>query len=161
MKGQRIFPGTLLIGFGLYFFLEESRIEIFPGFFTWPTLLCIVGLAFLSQAYGGKDHEAILPGVILFGFGLHFHIADKYNIWPHNIGIFILIIALGFILKARRTNSGMLQGILLLVIAISSLFYDKVISWLGILETGVSTGLKLWPALLVAAGLYLLFIKKK
>ncbi|RFU65901.1 LiaI-LiaF-like domain-containing protein [Peribacillus glennii] len=161
MKAQRIFPGTILIGFGLYFFLEESRIEIFSGFYTWPTLLCIVGLAFLSQAYGGNDHEAILPGVILFGFGLHFHIVNKYRIWPDNVGIFILIISLGFILRAKKTNSGMIQGILLLVIAISSLFYDKVISWLGFLETGVTTGLKLWPALLVAAGLYFLFIKKK
>lgn len=161
MKGQRIFPGTILIGFGLYFFLQQSNIEIFPGFYTWPTLLCIVGLGFLSQGYGGKDYEAILPGVILFGFGLHFHVVNTLQIWPDHIGIFILIIALGFILRARKTNGGMLQGILLLVIAITALFYDKIISSLGLLESGFSNGLKFWPFVLVAAGVYMLFIKRK
>jgi hypothetical protein len=161
MKAQRIFPGTILIGFGLYFFLQQSNINIFPGFYTWPTLLCIVGLAYLAQAYGGKDHEAILPGVILFGFGLHFHVVNKYQVWPDHIGIFILIIALGFILRARKTNGGMFQGILLLIIAITTLFYDKAISWLGLLESGFSNGLKFWPYVLIAAGVYVLFLKKK
>ena len=76
MKGQRIFPGIILIGFGLYFFLERAQIHIFTGFYTWPTLFCIVGLAFLLQAYYGKDVHAILPGVILFGFGAHFHLVQ-------------------------------------------------------------------------------------
>ena len=33
MKTQRIFPGTILIGFGLYFFLEHSQIRNFSGLF--------------------------------------------------------------------------------------------------------------------------------
>ncbi|CAH0346330.1 DUF5668 domain-containing protein [Bacillus sp. CECT 9360] len=157
MKAQRIFPGTILIGFGLYFFLQQSNFAVFPGFYTWPTLLCIVGLAFLGQAYAGKDHEAIVPGVILFGFGFHFHVVNKLQIWPDHIGIFILIIALGLILRARKTNGGMLQGILLLVIAIIMLYYDKLIGWLGLLESGFN----FLPYVLIAAGAYVIFIKKK
>ncbi|WP_409301998.1 LiaF transmembrane domain-containing protein [Peribacillus sp. SCS-155] len=161
MKTQRIFPGVILIGFGLYFFLEQSQVDIFPGFYTWPTLLCIVGIAFLAQAYAGKDNESILPGVILFGFGLHFHMIERFKAWPDHIGIFILIIALGFILKARKTNSGMFHGLLLLVVSILTLFYDKVFTWLGTLESSFSNALKFWPFVLIAAGGYMLFFKKK
>ena len=54
MKNQRIFPGIILIGFGAYFFLQQTGITIFQQFSTWPTLLIIVGIAFLGQGYSGK-----------------------------------------------------------------------------------------------------------
>lgn len=160
MKKQRIFPGIILIGFGLYFFLEHSAIEIFPGFFSWPTLLCIVGIAFLVQAYSGNEYESILPGVILLGFGAHFHIANNLEIWPDNLGIFILIISLGFILRTRKTNSGMMHGLILFTVAILTLFYDKIITSFGILETGTDSIEKFWPFVLMAIGVYILLRKK-
>jgi hypothetical protein len=97
MKNQRIFPGIILIGFGAYFLLQQSGITIFQQFFTWPTLLIIVGIAFLGQGFSANDHEAILPGVIMAGFGLHFHLVGKVSFWPsNNIGMLILIISIGF-----------------------------------------------------------------
>ena len=36
MKGQRIFPGIILIGFGLYFFLERSQIHLLQAFTLGP-----------------------------------------------------------------------------------------------------------------------------
>lgn len=81
MKNQKIFPGLILLGFGLYFYLEHSQIDILKEYLTLPTLLIIVGIAFLGQGYGGKDYEAILPGVILTGFGIHFHIVNRLSIW--------------------------------------------------------------------------------
>lgn len=161
MKNQRFFPGITLIGFGSYFFLQQSGITIFQQFYTWPTLLIIVGIAFLGQGYLAKDYESIFPGVILFGFGLHFHIVNRLAIWPDHIGTFILIIALGFFLRHQKTGSGLLQGFLFLVLAILLLFYDKIASWFGVLETSVSLVSKFWPALLIVVGIYLLFIKKK
>lgn len=161
MKNQRIFPGIILLGFGLYFFLQQYHITLFQGFHTWPTLLIIVGIAFLFQGYAAKDYEAILPGVILSGFGLHFHIVDRLEIWPNSIGTFILIIALGFLLRHQKVGAGLFQGILFLVLAILLLFYDKIIGYLGLLETSAATVLKFWPALFVGYGIYLLFMKKK
>jgi hypothetical protein len=161
MKTQRIFPGAVLISFGLYFFLEQNKIELFEGFFSWPTLLGIVGFAFLLQAYWGKDYEAILPGVILFGYGLHFHIVNRLNLWPNDIGIFILIISLGFILKARRTKGGLFHGILLLVVSILLLFYDSIFKWFGVLESGLDKALTFWPFILMAVGMYVIVLKKK
>jgi hypothetical protein len=161
MKNQRIFPGITLIGFGSYFFLQQSGITVFQQFYTWPTLLIIVGIAFLGQGYIAKDYEAILPGVILLGFGLHFHVVNRFEIWPDHIGSFILIIALGFLLRYQKTGTGLLHGFLFLILAILLLFYDKIANWFGVLETNVALAMKFWPALLVVVGVYLLFIKRK
>lgn len=161
MKNQRIFPGIILLGFGAFFFLQQNETAFFKGFDTWPTLLIIVGIAFLFQGYIAKDYDAILPGVILTGFGLHFHIIERLSVWPNSIGVFILIIALGFLLRYQKVNTGLFQGLLFLVLAILLLFYDKIIGWLGILEGGIGAIWNYWPILLVAYGVYLLLIKKK
>ncbi|MGG0716291.1 DUF5668 domain-containing protein [Robertmurraya massiliosenegalensis] len=161
MKNQRIFPGIILLGFGGYFFLEQSNITLFEGLHTWPTLLIIVGLAFLFQGYLAKDYEAILPGVILTGFGVHFHVINHLTIWPNSIGAFILIIALGFLLRYQKVGAGLFQGLLFLVLAILLLFNEKIMGWLGFLENGVTSILNYWPLLLIVIGGYLLFVKKK
>lgn len=157
MKGNHIFPGIILIGFGLYFFLERSNIHIFTGFYSWPTLFCMIGLAFLIQAYYGGDVHAILPGVILFGFGLHFHLGQLIEAWPSDFGIFILILSIGFILQARKTKSGMVYGVTLCILAFFILFYDKITSVLHVNQNIIT----FWPFVLVAFGIYVLFFRKK
>ncbi|KHD86900.1 LiaI-LiaF-like domain-containing protein [Heyndrickxia ginsengihumi] len=161
MKNQKIFPAVILIGFGLYFYLQRYHLEGMAQYFTWPTLLIIVGLAFLGQGYWGNDYEAILPGVILVGFGLHFHIVHKIAIWPDNIGIFILIISLGFLLRYQKTGDGLLYGLLFLLLSVVLLFSDKTLSWFGLVENNVSSLWNFWPAILVIIGFYLLIIKRK
>jgi hypothetical protein len=162
MKNQRIFPGVILIGFGAYFLMQQMGITMFQAFFTWPTLLIIVGLAFLGQGYAAKDHEAILPGVIMAGFGLHFHLVNRITIWPHNtIGMLILIISIGFFLRFQKTSNGLFQAFLFLLIAVLLLFYDKIAGYLGLLQNGLSTVWKFWPALLIIIGIYFLLKRKK
>lgn len=162
MKNQRIFPGIILIGFGAYFFLQQSGITLFQNFYTWPTLIIIVGIAFLAQGYLAKDYDAILPGVILLGFGLHFHIAGRLKFWPDNtIGPFILILSLGFFLRFQKTGTGLFQAFLFLVWALLLLFYDKIAGYLGFLQNGMSQVMKFWPALIIIIGIYLLLKKKK
>ncbi|WP_102274383.1 LiaI-LiaF-like domain-containing protein [Cytobacillus massiliigabonensis] len=161
MKNQRFFPGIILIGFGAYFYLEQSNIPVLQPYFTWPSLLIIIGVAFLFQGYGAKEYYAILPGVILTGFGLHFHVVNRLELWPDHIGVFILILALGLLLQQQKTGSGLFQGLLFLLLSILLLFYDRVIVWLGLLENGVSNVWKFWPVILILIGGYFLFIKKK
>ncbi|MDQ0197115.1 LiaI-LiaF-like domain-containing protein [Neobacillus ginsengisoli] len=162
MKNQRMFPGIILIGFGAYFFLQQSGITLFQNFYTWPTLIIIVGIAFLAQGYAAKDYESILPGVILLGFGLHFHIAGRLTFWPDNsIGPFILILSLGFFLRFQKTGTGLFQAFLFLVWALLLLFYDKIAGYLGIVQNGMSQVLKFWPALIIIIGIYFLLKKKK
>lgn len=160
MKNQRIFPGIILIGFGIFFFWQQANITLFAEYMTWPTLLMIVGFAFLYQGYSGKDYEAILPGVILTGFGLHFHVVNKLSIWPDASIAFILIIALGFLLRYQKVGNGLFQGVLFLAIAGLLLFYNQVIGWFGTFGYGAVFG-KFWPITLVLIGAYLLFFKKR
>jgi len=162
MKNQRIFPGIILIGFGAYIFLQQAGITIFQQFFTWPTLLIIIGLAFLGQGYSANDSEAILPGVIMTGFGLHFHLAGHAAFWPDNtIGMLILIISIGFFLRYQKTKSGLFQSALFFILAILLLFYDKIAENLGLLQNGMNFIWKFWPAFLIVVGIYFLLKKKK
>lgn len=161
MKNQRMIPGVILIGFGVYFYLQQADIALFQEFYTWPTLLTIVGAAFLVQGYSGKDYESILPGVILVGFGVHFHVVNKFELWPDHLGAFILIIALGFLLRYQKTGNGLFHGVLFLILAGVLLFYDRITSALGLFEYGVAQIWKFGPAVLVIIGVYLIFFKKK
>ncbi len=161
MKNQQIFPGIILIGFGAYFFLQQAGITLFPQIFTWPTLMIIAGIAFLGQGYIAKDYEAILPGVILTGFGLNFHTANQFAIFQNQNGFFILVIALGLLLRYQKTHTGLLQTVLFLILAILLLFYDKLAGYLGVIQTKAQTGWKFWPAILIAAGFFLLYKRKK
>lgn len=162
MKNQRIFPGVILIGFGAYFLLQQINMTIFQQFFSWPTLLIIVGIAFLGQGYTAKDYESILPGVIITGFGLHFHLVNHLAFWPHNtIGMLILIISFGFFLRFQKVNNGLFQAFLFLIIAVLLLFYDKIAGYFGLLQNGMSIVWKFWPVLLIVVGIYFLLKKKK
>ncbi|MFJ7727131.1 LiaF transmembrane domain-containing protein [Neobacillus sp. NPDC097160] len=162
MKNQRIFPGIILIGFGAYFLLQQTGITLFQAFFTWPTLLIIVGIAFLGQGYSAREYEAILPGVIMSGFGLHFHFSGHLSFWPTNtIGMLILIISIGFFLRFQKTNNGLLQAFLFLILAVLLLFYDKIAGYFGLLQNGMNFIWKFWPALLIVVGIYFLLKRKK
>ncbi len=162
LKNQQIFPGIILIGFGAYFLLQQTGITLFQHFFTWPTLLIIVGIAFLGQGYSAREYEAILPGVIMCGFGLHFHLSGHVAFWPTNmIGMLILIIAVGFFLRFQKTNNGLFQAFLFLIIAVLLLFYDKIAGYFGLLQNGMNFIWKFWPALLIVVGIYFLLRKKK
>ncbi len=114
MKNQRYFSGIIFIGFGGYFLLQHTNIVFLQQFSGWPSLLMIVGAALLGQGYIGHENELVFPGVILFGFGLHFFVVTYLHIWSDHIGIFILIIALAYILKYQKTGAGLSQGILFL-----------------------------------------------
>ncbi|MCQ6278287.1 LiaI-LiaF-like domain-containing protein [Bacillus sp. EB600] len=161
MKNQRIFPGIILIGVGAYFFLQQTSITMMPQLFTWPTLMLIIGIAFLGQGYIGKDYEAILPGVILVGFGLYFHVLNQYAFWSNQVGSFVLIVALGCLLRYQKTHSGLFQAVLFLILSIILLFYDKISTYFGLLQNGVSMVWKFWPLVLIGIGFFLLYKRKK
>lgn len=161
MGNKKIFPGMILLGFGAYFIMQQFQISFFQGFYSWPTFFIIVGLAFLLEGYLGKSAEAILPGVILTGFGLHFHIAPKADFWPDHIGILIFIIALGFFLAHQKLKSGLFNGVLFLLLALLLLFDEKIFRLFNLSADATETVLKFWPVVFIALGLYFLLFKKK
>lgn len=161
MKSQKLFAGITLIGFGIYFILKNLNISLFPQFFSWQTLLIIIGLAFLFQGYGGKDYPTILPGIILTGFGLHFHLVDKLAIWPDHTGTFLLIIALGFILQNHKTGNGMMNGVLFLILAGLLLFFQEITESIHFLQSNNKITPYIMPLILLLIGGYFLLTKKK
>ncbi len=161
MKKQGVFPGIILIGIGSYFLLQQLNISVFSGFYSWQTLIFIIGAALLVQSYTSNDYSNIVAGVILIGFGIHFHSANTLSFWPKHYGMLVFIIALGLLLRYFKTKAGLFQSLLLLSISVLILYYDKFIKSLGFLENGFSFIIKFWPILLIGTGFYLLFIKKR
>lgn len=161
MKKQPLLSGVILFGFGIYFLLQQYHFTLIEEFYTWPTLLVIVGGGFLVQAYIGKAYEAILPGVVLTGIGVHFHITNNLDVWPDHTGIFLLVIALGLLLTYVKTGAGMIQGILFLLAAILILFFDKLTEWVSLNGHNIAIISKIWPFIFIIFGAYLLFFSKK
>lgn len=161
MKSYKLFTGIVLVGFGIYFLLNELNVSPFQSFYSWPTLLIIVGLAFLFQGFLGKDHGSILPGVILTGFGLHFHLVNKLSIWPDDTGTFLLIIALGFILFNQKAGTGLMNGMLFLVLAGFLLFYEEIIASITFIHLSEEMLKFLTPLLFLLIGGYFLLAKRK
>ncbi|MFZ3588357.1 LiaI-LiaF-like domain-containing protein [Bacillus sp. DJP31] len=161
LKKQGVFPGIILIGIGIYFLLDQLHFPALSMFYSWPTLLIIIGVAFLSQAYTSRDYQNIVPGFILVGLGVHFHLLELVSFWPDHWAMFTCIIGIAFLLRYQQTKSGLLPGIVLLLLSILALFYHEVIGWLGWVGTIVELAEHYWPIGLILVGVYLLFFKKK
>ncbi|MEH7379763.1 DUF5668 domain-containing protein [Bacillus sp. JJ1533] len=161
MKKNNLFSGIILVGIGCYLLLQQLGIPVFTNFYSWQTLMIIVGIAFLVQGYVEKQPSNILPGFILVGFGFHFHSINQLTFWPKQPGMLLFIVGLGMLFTYFKTKNGLFHSVVLLLISLLFLNYSRFISWLGFLEGGLSFILDYWPLLLVGIGFYLLFIKKK
>ncbi|MDX8359399.1 MULTISPECIES: DUF5668 domain-containing protein [Bacillaceae] len=160
MKKQSIFSSIILIGFGIYLLIQQLNIKITPGFYTWPTWLLIIGTALLAHAYITKQYNNILPGIILFGFGIHFQNFFSLPFWPDNPVMLLFIISIGLLLQYTKLKTGLIQGLLLLFIALLFLFNNEIMNWIGNLENTTSSISSFWPFILIAIGLYILFFQK-
>ncbi|MCJ8007009.1 hypothetical protein ACFFF5_00175 [Lederbergia wuyishanensis] len=160
MKKKSYLSGVILIGFGIYFLFQQYHFSLFEGFYSWSTLLFIVGLGFLANGYLGKAYESILPGVVLTGLGLHFHIANKLDTWPDHSGIFLLLVALGILLTYVKTGTNLFQGIIFLAMATLLLFFDRLLVWANQQGHNLSSISQFWPFLFIILGAYFLFFKK-
>lgn len=154
MKKQSFFLGIMLIGLGVYFLMDQLNIPILDNIFTWPTLILMLGIAFLLQAYVAKEKQSIFPGVILTGLGIHFHGRELFSFWPEHWAIYTLIIGVAFVLRHKK-----IVGILLLVISLLGLFYDGVIGWMRYIGEAVGWLVNFWPVVLIALGVYVLYKK--
>ncbi|MFN7251625.1 MAG: LiaI-LiaF-like domain-containing protein [Anaerobacillus sp.] len=158
MKRQGIFPGVLLIGVGLIFLLQNYQIPFINELFSWPSILVIIGLAFLFQAYIGKDYHSIFTGVLLLGLGVHFHGLQLFTFWPNHWAMFTLIIGVAFLFRYSKTKKdGLVPGVILLLISLVSFLYSEFVNLFGSFYSYVES---FWPVALIGAGIYLLFFKK-
>ncbi|WP_227936694.1 LiaI-LiaF-like domain-containing protein [Alkalihalobacillus deserti] len=158
MKTQRIFPGVLLIGVGCYYLLQQFSIPFNQQLLTWPSLLFVIGIAFLLQAYFGKEASMIFPGVLLTGLAIHFHLDTIVHWWPSHWGIYTLIVGVSFLFSyVKSKKEGLLPAVILLGLSLFSFTSVNPFLWL---QEGFSFVSSLWPIFLIGVGLLLLFRRK-
>ncbi|AXI31563.1 hypothetical protein CIB87_21875 [Priestia megaterium] len=161
MKKQSMFFGVLLVGFGIFFLLNELHMSIAAKVYTWPVLLILIGAALLTESALSQDHSNLLASYILITLGIHFYLSEQIPFWPTNISMVVFMVAISFLLSARKAKSGFFQGGTLLIIAILMMFSDRLKLFLPKVEDGVNYLTTFWPILLLLVGLYLLFFKRK
>ncbi|KHF40969.1 LiaI-LiaF-like domain-containing protein [Halalkalibacter okhensis] len=158
MKTQRIFPGVLLIGAGCYYLLQQISIPFDQQLLSWPSILLVLGLALLLQAYVGREYAMIFPGIILFGLAIHFHLQSIASWWPDHWGVYTTIAGLAFLLSAKKQKQeGLLIGSIFIIFSLLSFASINPFSWLYDAYSFLSS---LWPIMLIAIGLMLLFKRK-
>src|SRR5699024_7449474 len=108
----------ILIGIGTYFLLKEMNIPVLANFYSWPTLLMIIGLILLIHSYKARDYQHLLTGTILFGFGLHFHGLEHYAFWIDHWDIYPFIVEVLFLIRWIYSKEDLFVGIILAVTSI-------------------------------------------
>ncbi|MFD1362905.1 LiaI-LiaF-like domain-containing protein [Lentibacillus salinarum] len=159
LKRQHSFAAYVLIGVGVFFLLREFDIPIITDFYSWPTLLIIIGMALLIHSYTAKDYQHLFSGTIVLGLGIHLHGLSHYPFWIDHWAVYPLLVGIAFIVRSLRTRRGLFVGIvisslsvfLILSVRLPAAFhwvYD-VMAWLD----------RLWPLILIGIGIF--WLKKK
>jgi hypothetical protein len=161
MKKQNTFTAYLLIGVGAYFLLRQLKVPIVTDFYSWPTLLIIVGLALLIHSYTAKNYQNLFLGTIVLGLGIHFHGLTHYSFWIDHWAVYPLIVGVAFLVRYVHTKNGLFPGLLLIVFSVIMIFSINLPVWFNWIYIAVDIIGQFWPAIIIIIGIYLLLRKKK
>lgn len=161
MKKQNSFAAYVLIGIGVYFLIKQLDLPLFQNFYSWPTFLIIIGIAFLIHSYSTKEYNNIFTGVLLLGLGIHFHGLENYSFWFNHWSAYALIAGVAFWVRFLKTKSGFIPGSILIGISLLMIFSVTLPEWFQWIY-GVAEFLEtFWPVALIVLGIYLLRFKNK
>ena len=160
MKNKNTLTAYLLIGIGLYFLLRQLKLPIFTDFYSWPTILIIIGIALLIYSFQSKDYNSLFSGTLLFGLGIHFHGIKHYSFWIDNWAMYPLIVGIAFLVRYIKTKQGLLPGLILIIISCIFIFSINIPSWFNWIHDVVGFIDVYWPIILVVIGIYLLKKRK-
>ena len=156
MKKQHSFGAYILIGIGIFFLLRQLKVPIFTNFYSWQTIVIIIGLALLIHSYKSKNYQNVFSGVVILGIGIHFHGLEHYSFWIDHWAVYILIIGIAFLIKYMKTKNGFLYGIILTGLALLLLFPINLPNWLNWIYILLDFVERFWAIILIVAGIYLL-----
>jgi hypothetical protein len=159
MKNKNTFTAYIVIGIGLYFLFKQLKLPIFTDFYSWPTLLIIIGIAFLIYSFQAKDYNQLFPGTLIFGLGIHFHGVEHYSFWIDHWAMYPLIVGIAFLVRYMKTKNGLVPGLILTVLSCVFIFSIRIpyeLHWINDLFGFINM---YWPLVLIVIGFYLL--KKK
>ncbi|WP_096189585.1 LiaI-LiaF-like domain-containing protein [Evansella halocellulosilytica] len=161
MRRNSFLPGVILIGIGIYFLLQQFSIS-FPYssvIFSWPTILVLIGVITAYQGFSNRDDSKMFTGITLLGLGTLFHGVHTFGQWSYHWGYFTLIVGIAFLMKySVNKREGLIPAFILFAITAFALFSSEVSSWIRQVAGGFEM---FWPVVLIGAGMYLLFFRKK
>ncbi|MBB5172652.1 hypothetical protein [Texcoconibacillus texcoconensis] len=158
MRRQGLFYGLLLINIGSYFLLLQWDVPISNQWLTWPTLLFMIGFAFLFHGFWVKYPDHTFVGTLLCGLSAHFHALNFFQTWPSHWGMYTLVISLAFFIRYLQSKRrGLTIAIILLILSLLSFFYQPFLSSFHRVFEAID---QLWPVALMILGVYLLIFKK-
>ena len=139
--------------------VKQLNLVFFQPFIGWPTIVIIIGIAFLLHSYATKEKQNIFIGVILLGIGIHFHGLQNYDFWYNHWSIYTLIVGFAYLIRFFYMKKGLILSIVLITISIIMIFSISLPEWFqgvyGIIDF-IET---FWPIILIVIGIY--FIRKK
>ncbi|HLQ72269.1 MAG TPA: DUF5668 domain-containing protein [Bacillota bacterium] len=156
MKRQHTFIACVLIGIGLFYLLKQLNIDLLHGFYGWPTILMIIGIAFLINSIMNKDYSNIFTGTFLLGLGIHFHGLHHYTFWLEHWSVFTLLIGISLITRSIWTKNGFMSGLVFTVISGLLLFNNQLGEMYHWSAEVIDWVYRLWPVVFIILGIYLL-----
>jgi hypothetical protein len=106
-----IFPGSLILLLGLFFFLRQNEVLQDSMEKLWPLILIILGFSFLlTFLFRPQDWGVLIPGGILLVIGLLFFLRNYRYVSRHTVSgilqwwpLILVIIGIRLALGARRS----------------------------------------------------------
>ncbi|GAQ16742.1 membrane protein [Oceanobacillus picturae] len=160
MKKQNALPAYILIGIGIFFLLRQLKLPIITDFYSWQTIIIIIGLALLIHSYTSKSYHNLFSGSILLGIGIHLHGIQHYDFWIDHWAVYPLIIGIAFLVRRTKVKQGLFPGVILTVVSILLIFSVSLPPWLDWVYQVIDTLEQFWPVVLILIGLYLLMKRK-
>lgn len=160
LKKQNSFLGYILIGIGAFFLLKQLKIPIFTDFYSWPTLLIIIGLALIVYGYRSREYNSLFSGTIVLGLGVHFHGLTHYPFWIDHWAVYPLLVGIAFMVRALKLKKGMFVGLFLVAASLFMIYSIKLPEWFSWVDHIIEFFGSYWPIILIIMGVYLLMRKK-
>ncbi|CDO01722.1 hypothetical protein BN988_00163 [Oceanobacillus picturae] len=160
MKKQNALPAYILIGIGIFFLLRQLKLPIITDFYSWQTIIIIIGLALLIHSYTSKSYHNLFSGSILLGIGIHLHGIQHYDFWIDHWAVYPLIIGIAFLVRRTKVKQGLFPGVILTAVSILLIFSVSLPPWLDWVYQVIDTLEQFWPVVLILIGLYLLMKRK-
>jgi hypothetical protein len=151
MNRPALLPGLILLGLGLYFFLQQFHIPFLSDILNWPVILIVIGLSFIICSFSGWDKMMILPGGILLSIGIIFLGMDIWSALSIHWSMYPGAVGVGFLLAFIRTKETSFLVPACVLLAFPFVFY--VLGGLDIIQ-------QWWPIALVLVGIFLIFRRK-
>ncbi|MEI3605848.1 DUF5668 domain-containing protein [Pseudogracilibacillus sp. SE30717A] len=160
MKKQHALSAYILIGIGIYYLIKQLNLSWFENFYSWPTFLIIIGIAFLIHSYSNNEYNNLFIGVLLLGLGIHFHGLENYSFWLDHWSAYALIVGIAFFIKFLKTKTGLIPSVVLIGVSLLMIFSVTLPEWFQWIY-GVAEFIEtFWPVALIVIGVYLLKFKK-